>query len=68
MLAMISSSNPFNILDVPEWGVFLETLSDNKYHLPSRMYMNGKIVPIVYKSCKKDVTEKIENQNHIYSK
>ena len=40
VLAMISSSTPFNILDVPEWGVFLETLSSNQYHLPSRMYMN----------------------------
>ena len=29
MLAMISSSVPFNILDNAEWGVFIETLSDH---------------------------------------
>ena len=53
MLAMISSSVSFNILDNPEWGVFVETLSCHQYHLPSRMYMNGTIVPILYAACKK---------------
>ena len=65
MLAMISSSTPFNILDKPEWGVFLETLSSNQYHLPSRVYMNGTIVPLVYAACKKAVIEKIQIQHHI---
>ena len=65
MLAMISSSVPFNILDNPEWGVFVETLSGNQYHLPCRQYMNGQIVPIIYSACKKAVTEKIENIHHI---
>ena len=44
---------------------FLESLSHNQFHLPSRMYMNGTIVPIVYKACKKAVTEKIESNPHI---
>ena len=58
MLALISSSVPFNILDNAEWGVFVETLSDHRYKLPSREYMNGTIVPVVYAACKKAVIEK----------
>ena len=65
MLAMISSSTPFNILDNAEWGVFVETLSDNRYNLPCRQYMNGTIVPFVYAACKKAVIEKIQSQHHI---
>ena len=65
MLAMISSSVPFNILDNPEWGVFLETLSCKQYHLPCCQYINGTVVPILYKACKKTVIEKIENVHHI---
>ena len=65
MLAMISSSVPFNILDNAEWGVFVETLSDHQWNLPCHQYMNGTIVPLVYAACKKAVIEKIQSQHHI---
>ena len=65
MLAMISSSVSFNILDNPEWGIFVESLSCNQYHLPSRQYMNGQIVPVIYAACQKAVSEKIKNIRHI---
>lgn len=64
-LALISSSVPFTLLDNPDWGVFLETLSFKQYNLPSRQYMNGTIVPIIYKGCKKSVIEIIEKVHHI---
>ena len=65
MLAMISSSVPFNILDNAEWGIFVETLSDYQWNLPCRLYMNGTIVPLVNAACKKAVIEKIQSQHHI---
>ena len=65
MLAMISSSVSFNILDNPEWGIFVESLSGNQYHLPCRQYMNGTIVPAIYSACKTVVTEKIKTIHHI---
>ena len=63
---MISSSVSFNsICDNPDWGIFIESLSHKQFHLPSHQYMNGNIVPIVYKACKKAVTEKIESNPHL---
>ena len=48
VLAMLSSSVSFNILDNPEWAVFLETLSNHQYNVHCCAYMNGRIVPLVY--------------------
>ena len=48
MLALISSSTPFKILDNAEWGIFVETLTDHRYELPCREYMNETIIPVVY--------------------
>ena len=65
LFAMISSSVSFNILDCPAWGVFVECLSDRKWNLPSRQYMNATIVSPVYDACEKAVIEKIKSQHHI---
>ena len=49
--AIISGSLPFNILDNVHFGMFVESLSNNFYNLPSRGNMNGTIVPVVYIAC-----------------
>ena len=49
--AMISGSLSFNLLDNVEFGMFVESLSDYTYNLPSRGYMSGAIVPIMYNAC-----------------
>ena len=65
MLAMKSSTVPLAILDNPKWGVFVETLSGNQYHLPCCQYMKGQIVPVIYAARKNAVSEKIKNLHHI---
>ena len=35
------------------WVLFVETLSDHRYELACREYMNGTIVPVFYAACKK---------------
>ena len=64
-LALISSSVPFTLLDNPDWAVFLETLSFKQYNMPSRQYMNGSIIPIIYKACKTNVIAIIDKVPHI---
>ncbi len=41
------------------------TISFKQYYLPSRQYMNGTIVPIIYKGCKTSVIEKIDKVPYI---
>ena len=65
LIAMISSSVSFNILDCPEWGVFVECLSGDKYNLPSRQYMNASIVSPVFNACEKSVIDILKTQHHI---
>ena len=65
LFAMISSSVSFNILDCPAWGVFVECLSDHKWNLPCRQYMNASIVSPVYNACEKSVIEILKSQHHI---
>ena len=65
LFAMISSSVSFNILDCPAWGVFLECLSDHKWNLPCRQYMNASIVSPVYNACEKSVIEILKSQHQI---
>ena len=55
----------FNILDNVHFGMFVESLSNNFYNLPSRTFMNGTIVPVVYKACQDAVREMIKNVHHI---
>ena len=64
-LAMLSSCTPFNILDNPDWGRFMESLSHYQFYLPSRSYVTSTVIPNIYLACKKAVVEKIKGQPHI---
>ena len=64
-LALINSSAPFTLLDNPDWGVFLETLSFKQYNMPSRQYMTGTVIPFIYKACKTKVITIIDKVPHI---
>ena len=55
--AMRSDSLSFNLLVNVEFGMFVESLSDYTYNLPSRGYMSGKVVLIMYNECKDAVTK-----------
>lgn len=46
--AMISGSLSLNILDNVQFAMFIESVSCNLYNLPSRGYMTGTIIPVVY--------------------
>ena len=63
--SIISGSLPFNLLDNVDFGMFVECLSQYQYNLPSRAYMTGVIIPLMYKSCKDAVTQILRNVHHI---
>ena len=63
--ALISGSFSFNLLDNVEFGMFVESLSDYTYNLPSRGYMTGTIVPIMYDACKAAITKIIKDNHYI---
>ena len=48
-----------------QFGIFVESVSDYTYNLPSRGYMTGTIVPIMYNACKTAITKIIKNNHHI---
>ena len=64
-LARLSSCTPFNILDNPDWGRFMESLSHYQFYLPSRSYVTSTVIPNIYLACKNAVVEKIKGQPHI---
>ena len=51
-MALLSGSVSWNILDNVPFGLFVESLSNHTYKLPSRTYMTTCIVPAVYQACK----------------
>ena len=51
-MALLSGSVSWNILDNVPFGLFVESLSNHTYKLPSRTYMTTCMVPAVYQACK----------------
>merc|ERR1711895_383492 len=45
--------------------MFVETLSDKRYNLPSCTYMTSTIVPAMFKSSREVVTDMLKNIHHI---
>ena len=64
-LAILSGSLPFNVLDNVQFAIFVESLSGNRYKLPSRTYMTTTVVSAMYKATREVITEMLKNIQHI---
>ena len=64
-LAMVTGSVSFNLLDNPQFGIFVETLSGNQYNLPGRTYMSTCVLPGIHQKCKEGVKALLKNKKYI---
>ena len=64
-LAMVSGSVSWNLLDNPQFAIFVEHLSIHQYNLPSRTYMLTCVMPGVHEACKEGVKALLKNKKNI---
>ena len=65
-LAMVSGSVSWNLLDNPQFAIFVEHLSNHQYNLPSRTYMLTCVMPGVHEACKEGVKALLKNKKKYF--